>query len=217
MRSALAELVCAQQYAEDAQRDVWDFAVEIHSLSALGLTPSDLRWLVCKGYVLHGREVTRPVQEGRAFRTSGGLTFTNRTCFVLTASGASLARAIRNRAVGSPQFPYHEGTAIEPRESQVPVWDGDRRELRLAGTLVKQFKLPSPNQETILRAFEEEKWRALIDDPLPPQPEQDPKRRLHDTIKSLNRNQKHRLIRFMGNGTGQGVRWERMEREGSAE
>jgi hypothetical protein len=57
-------------------------------------------------------------------------------------------------------------------------------------------------------AFEEEHWPPRIDDPLPKNPELLPKRRLHDAIKSLNRNQKRSLIRFMGDGTGEGVRWE---------
>ena len=47
-----------------------------------------------------------------------------------------------------------------------------------------------------------------IDDPLPPVPEQDPKRRLHDTIKCLNRNHRRKAIRFHGDGTGEGVCWE---------
>ena len=59
----------------------------------------------------------------------------------------------------------------------------------------------------ILAAFEEEGWPPRIDDPLPPKPDQDPKRRLHDTINSLNRNQQHLLIQFFGDGSGQGIRW----------
>jgi hypothetical protein len=31
---------------------------------------------------------------------------------------------------------------------------------------------------------------------------------LQETIKSLNRNQKQLLIRFIGDGSGTGVRWE---------
>ncbi len=73
---------------------------------------------------------------------------------------------------------------------------------------MKQFKVPAANQERILAAFEEEGWPIRIDDPLPPNSEQDSKRRLHDTINSLNRNQKQNLIRFVGDGSGQGVRWE---------
>ena len=83
--------------------------------------------------------------------------------------------------------------------------------MRVNGKLVKHFKWPALNQETILAAFEEEGWPPRIDDPLPPLPEQDPKRRLHDTIKCINRNQKHHLIHFHGDGTGEGVIWEFVE------
>ena len=73
---------------------------------------------------------------------------------------------------------------------------------------MKVFKLPSSMQETVLIAFEEEHWPPKIYDPLPVHPELEPKRRLHDTIKGLNRNQKSSLVRFMGDGTGEGIRWE---------
>ena len=217
IRAALAQLAEAHQYAQDAGRDVWDFAVEIHSLCTLGLTRSDFRWLVCKGYVEHAREVTQLGEDGRAFRPSGDLTFTKRTCFVLTETGALLARSARDASPTSPELASDQtgGDGDDLAGPQVPEWDPQRHELRVGGRLVKRFKLPSPNQETILMAFQEEGWPPSIDDPLPPQPEQDPKRRLYDTVKSLNRNQKNRLIRFMGNGTGNGVRWETIDRSES--
>jgi hypothetical protein len=56
-------------------------------------------------------------------------------------------------------------------------------------------------------AFEEDGWPPRIDDPLPQKLNQDPKSRLHDTIKCLNRNHRKRLIRFSGDGTGEGVVW----------
>jgi hypothetical protein len=68
--------------------------------------------------------------------------------------------------------------------------------------------VPAENQERILAAFEEEGWPVHIHDPLPPHSDQDSKRRLHNTINSLNRHQKQPLIRFSGNGSGQGIRWE---------
>lgn len=74
--------------------------------------------------------------------------------------------------------------------------------------MVKQFRLPAPNQETILTAFQEESWPVRIDDPLPPKAEIDPKERLHNTIKALNRNQKQRRLKIKGDGTGEGVMWE---------
>jgi len=90
----------------------------------------------------------------------------------------------------------------------VPIWDRERQELRLGGILVKQFKVPAPNQEIILSTFQDDGWPPRIDDPLPPQHNQDSKRRLHDTINALNRNQKQSLLRFLGDGSGEGIRWQ---------
>ena len=100
-----------------------------------------------------------------------------------------------------------------PEQIARPTWDAGRHQLRVGEIIVKEYKLPSPNQETILAAFEEEEWPPSVDDPLPVHPDLDPRRRLHDTIKSLNRNQRCFLIRFMGDGSGEGVRWEWIKRK----
>ena len=92
-----------------------------------------------------------------------------------------------------------------------PHWDADSRRLWLNGLLVKRFRLRAVNQEAVLCAFEEDGWPERIDDPLSPQPEQDPKRRLADTIKCLNRKLTNELIHFRGDGTGEGVVWERVD------
>lgn len=78
----------------------------------------------------------------------------------------------------------------------------------VGGSLIKQFIWPAENQELILAAFEEQGWPTRIDDPLPLRDGVCPKRRLHDTIKCLNRKRIVAHIRFAGDGTGQGVRWE---------
>jgi hypothetical protein len=90
----------------------------------------------------------------------------------------------------------------------VPSWDGQRKELRLGEELVKQYRWPAVNQELVLAAFQEESWPPRIDDPIPAALTQDAKCRLQDTIKSLNRNQKRRLLHFRGDGTGEGILWE---------
>ena len=81
----------------------------------------------------------------------------------------------------------------------------------MGDVIVKQFKVPANNQHRVLTAFEEEGWPERVDDPLPPRDGVDPKRRLHDTINSLNRHQRNALIRFFGNGTGDGVLWQSVE------
>jgi hypothetical protein len=95
-----------------------------------------------------------------------------------------------------------------PRNAVSPEWDKTLRELSVGKVLIKRFKVPSPNQELILDAFQEEGWPVCIDDPLPPVPELDSKQRLHDTIDRLNRSQINRRLRFRGNGNGRGIRWE---------
>ncbi len=215
-------LLEAHVYAADLRRSVWDFAVEIAALRKSGMSRNDLRWLICKGYLEHGRETTVPQEEGRTFRRSKGLAFGRRTCCVLTETGVEFAQAVLSQTRGNlaaaaasdmdsesvrPEVSDGNGSMHRVVEKLVPRWDRQRQELRVGPYLVKQFKVPAANQERILAAFEEDGWPVKIDDPLPPHPEQDPKRRLHDTINSLNRNQKYRVLRFTGDGSGQGIRW----------
>lgn len=94
------------------------------------------------------------------------------------------------------------------RKPLIPTWDSVRRELRVGVQVVKRFHNPAPVQELILAAFEEEGWPPHIDDPLPPCDGIDPKKRLHNAINCLNRNRAARLIKFHGNGTRTGVRWD---------
>lgn len=216
-RAAVALLLEACEYARDLERSPWDFAVEIAALRQTGLTTSTLRWMVCKGYLEHRCE--RPVQgsDARSFRADPGLRFCEHTCFVLTEAGLAFARKVFESEVeshgnwvdSSPDF--GNGLRIAHR----PIWDQQRRELRVGEIVVKQFRVPAANQEAILAAFEEEGWPVRVDDPLSPHPDQEPKTRLHHTINSLNRNQQHPLVRFAGDGSGQGVRWSLVESGGN--
>ncbi len=97
---------------------------------------------------------------------------------------------------------------VDNDTNTTPYWDIQLRELRVGCVIVKRYRQPSYNQEIVLSAFQEESWPPRVDDPLPPDPELDPKTRLRSTIKSLNRNQHHQLLQFHGDGTGQAVLWE---------
>jgi hypothetical protein len=215
-------LLQAYEYAVDVETSLWEFAVERTEMRSHHLTCTDLRWLVMKGWVEQGIETTLPGEARRSFRPTKGLRFLKRTGFVLTPAGVEAARVIASEEVQrvaselerdteqrTPSVSAPSATSLpaSPAARVVPHWDADLQELRVNGLIVKQFKVPAPNQEMVLAAFQEEGWPTRIDDPLPPQAEQDPKRRLHDTIVSLNRTHKHRLIRFMGDGSGEGVRW----------
>ncbi len=229
VRSAFRPLLTAIDYACQSNCDRWEFAVEMEQLTALGLAPNDFRWLVRHGLVHHQREVTLESDDGRAFLPTGDLIFPDRTCFVLTDRGIQLAQALLAnhqtvvpdvlRAAEVPRG-IEAAEAFESLETasgangrhhqdaRRPRWDSERRVLGVNGMIVKCFKWVAVNQQAILCAFEEEGWPPRIDDPLPPQPDQDAKRRLSDTIKCLNRKQTNPLVHFRGDGTGEGVVWE---------
>ncbi len=220
LQEALRLLRRAETTAQDAECPVWDFAIEIDALIALGLTTCDLRLLVQRGYVAHAVEISRPNDTSRRFRPWDNLCFQERTCFVLTASGAQFAASQEGPgSVLVPVVPLLSRSPLDAcmeiltrgqlaKKPAVPSWDGDRKVLWVDGQLVKQFKVPSPNQEAILAAFEEEGWPPGIDDPLPPKPDLEEKRRLRATIQSLNAHHKKHLLHFRGDGSGQRVLWE---------
>ncbi|MBS0210505.1 MAG: hypothetical protein JSS27_16295 [Planctomycetes bacterium] len=201
----LSRLQRAYEYGLDLEGGAWEFAIEIGELLAADMTRSDLRWLVRKGLVQHAREVTLPGEETRDFHPSRGLIFTRRTCFVLTEAGVEFVAEMQEQSPRKKRADKPHARVKAPLAT--PHWDAELQELRLGSALIKQFKVPAPNQEMVLAAFEEEGWPVRIDDPLPPQPQQDSKRRLHDTINSLNRNHRVARLRFIGDGTGTGVRW----------
>ncbi|WP_145168868.1 hypothetical protein [Rubripirellula lacrimiformis] len=216
--AAMAPLLLASQYAQQVTSEPWEFAVEIGQLVTLGLTPNDLRWLVRSGLVTHQREVTLEGENGRHFQPEGDLTYCERSCFFLTDCGVQLAKKLYPATNVSLQVDYKPGDQQVSRngvaknqglsQAAVPIWEAERRELRFDGAVVKHFKWVAVNQQAILDAFEEDGWPPRIDDPLPPNAEQDSKRRLADTIKCLNRKQRYAVIHFRGDGTGEGVIWE---------
>ena len=81
----------AYRYARDTGAPAWDFAVEEQELRRAGLTNSEYRWLLARGYVEHAREVTLHDSERRVFQPLGKNSFVEGTCFVLTETGARIA------------------------------------------------------------------------------------------------------------------------------
>jgi hypothetical protein len=211
IRIGLGVLLRASTYADLVSAEAAEFAVEIQQLRDVGFSEPDFRWMISQSYVTHLIEVTLPNDSTRMFRDAG-VTFDSTSCFYLTPKGEELAVDLLGNGLKQrrPEWHVNDRKAepeIEPR-CELPRWDTDRQELWFHGLLVKRFRLPSLNQVTILAAFEEEGWPARIDDPLPPKPAQDSRRRLHDTVRNLNRSQRNHLLRFSGDGTGLGVLWE---------
>ena len=107
------------------------------------------------------------------------------------------------------QSENHHQQVSDGTLAERPRYDGDLRELWLGRKLVKRFKQRAPDQHLILLAFQEENWPVRIDSPLAPRSySEDSKRRLNHAIYRLNRHQHNRLIRFRGDGTGDGAIWE---------
>jgi hypothetical protein len=202
LRPGLRLLFRAWQFAQDLAESPWNFAVEISLLHQAGLTDNDLRWLLCKQYAEHATEVFRARCSRRTFTKTTAARFSDRSCFILTAAGAECLLDL-DSGIHIPR-----PMRIQAPCKAKPVWDCLLRELRFQGQIVKRFRVPAPNQERILAAFQEERWPPRIDDPLPPTDEIDPKKRLNAVIQSLNRCQIHSSIRFGGNGEADGVLWE---------
>ena len=207
--TAIAELVEAHDYARDADCDPWQFAVEISRLQELGLTYSDLRWLVERA-TRSMHEVTRSADPDRKFARGINTRFSPDTRFLLTDAGRCLAGGNPSEPTLIRLTPQPGSMTPAPAVSgtpDAPKWNSNVGVLSFARGSSSVFLAPARNQEIILSAFEEEGWPPRIDDPLPPSRNVEPKRRLHDTIKWLNRDQEARVLAFLGDGTGEGVRW----------
>ncbi|MEM8679180.1 MAG: hypothetical protein AAGF97_07510, partial [Planctomycetota bacterium] len=216
---ALEKLQIGAQYAADIRSAPWEFAVHLCELRDAGLDHNDLLWLVRKGIVEQRTEMTLPGDVERSFRGIPCVSFGPRTCFVLTPAGAVSAREAMARDVEVDQASVITDLVhvVENGRNgrQLPSWDQEARKLRFNGFVIKHFRRQALNQEAVLGVFEEESWPERIDDPLPPGPGIDPKRRLADTIKCLNRGQARKLLQFRGDGTGEGVIWEWFELTGA--
>jgi hypothetical protein len=194
-----------QEAYDDAKTlndDVWQFAVTLKELAKAGLTGPDLRWLIAQGVVRHAVERVRARTGPRSFRRLPDLCLVTRSCFVLTDEGA------RVLPLWFPATVLIEAPRASCSDEPVrPRWDGRSRELTWRGQLVKRFRIVAPNQQLILDAFEEEGWPARIDDPLNGGCD-DPRQRLHDTVRNLNRCQRGLRLRFLRDGSGEGICWE---------
>ncbi len=209
--TALRLLLEAARYARESGGDIWQFAVEWSELRRLGLTCNDGRRLIDNRLVRQAREVTAVRDKYRRFVPCSNLSLTRNTCFILTPRGERFAREASLFADAGFGGVRREELVAPAAVSNLPVkptWDRDRRQLRLGMTVIKEFKVPATNQEIVLAVFQEENWPPRIDDPLPRKPDIDPQRRLHDTINSLNRRQRHHLVHFGADGLARGIRWE---------
>ncbi|WDQ16644.1 hypothetical protein [Rhodopirellula sp. P2] len=196
----------AREYATDLQCSAQEFAISVADAESMGIGTNDLIWMTRKGWVrtFGTEEFQLDVGELDSALPSSGWRHAR---FVLGDLGLRLVQG------GSELSVAEMPNAVEPSSrcsspASKPSWDPERHELTFQGKLVKRFRWPATNQEVVLSAFQEESWPLRIDDPLPGADDLEPKRRLSDTIKCLNRNQQYSLLRFRGDGTGEGIIWD---------
>lgn len=204
--TTLIQLADAHQCAVSEGYNVWEFAVEI---GVLNLHPTDVRFLIHKGLVEHGWETTRPGAKCRSFRPDMGITLSQRSCFIATAAGLSLARACVAAAAKPSRAALDANGNGHAESLSGPHWDAACRTLCVDGKLVKQFRRPARSQEKILAAFQESGWPSSIDDPLSGVTN-DGRSRLRCTLYNLNRCQRNRLVHFWGSADGRRVAWRRV-------
>ena len=88
-----------------------------------------------------------------------------------------------------------------------PEWNRDSGKLFFQGKLVRRVRVHSAtNVCLILDAFQEDNWPDRIDDPLRQSCDG---QSLREAIRTLNKNIE--LIRFLADGTGEGVLWEALD------
>jgi hypothetical protein len=124
--------------------------------------------------------------------------------------------SLLGRTVDESERAARAGEAAGAAEGEAPaderpIWRDREGELWWRGQLVKSVRLDAVNQRLLLAVLEEQNWPSRIDDPLPAAPELEPKQRLRETIKSLNRGQRPLRVRFRCDGSGTGLSWEPVE------
>lgn len=88
-----------------------------------------------------------------------------------------------------------------------PHYDASSWVLAIGNITVKKFRHAARNQQLILESLEQAGWPAHLDDPLPHSEDVNPRDRLANTIRRLNRNQVCPVVRFRMDGTGYGLCW----------
>lgn len=216
VRMALSSLREALAYTHDLGCSAWEFAVEISTLRRLQVSDSDLRWLVLRGLIEHGIELTQRDEPRRRFRSSEQTRFAKRSCFVLAPAGVEVTdELLSGEAPGAVEAAPMSRERRQRRRCKYddrpsPNWDRNRLELRVGLVVVRRYTIPAAHQESILTAFEEEHWPPCIDDPLPRHgcgPV-----RLRQAIDQLNHGQKQPLIEFFSDRNAQTVGWRYRDR-----
>jgi hypothetical protein len=111
------------------------------------------------------------------------------------AEGEAKSANPQSRAAGTDAMPTTINWGRGPR------WDEKNRQFLFDGKVIHTYKHKAENQFAVLRAFQAAGWERTIKSPL--------RKDLHSqTLKALNAFAPDE-IKFHGDGTGEGLRWEK--------
>jgi hypothetical protein len=188
-------------------------ALDFDTLQQAGLGNA-IRCLMCQGYVCHS-DSGQQQHSAKPGVAKKNCQFDAQSRFLITPAGRDFARHLHESLMSELNSdacaPLHSCLGHQQIPSPHfgrPSFDVNRRELRVGNASISSFRRSAHNQITVLSAFELEGWPQRIDDPLPWDPNIDHAQRLHITVYRLNCHQHPPVLRFLSDGTGNGIRWE---------
>lgn len=172
-----------------------------------GIGPQTLLWMLYQGHVDHLQRAGETRRGEQSLLPVDSVLLAETSAFALTDEGERFAGNFLGD-VFSDVGGILSGWDLLVLGRLVPKYDRESRVFTWGSRLLKCFRQPSINQETIISTGEELHWPAWFDDPLPRVAGLSPKVRLHDALKALNRHQLRPCVHFKGDGTGTRVGWE---------
>jgi hypothetical protein len=206
-RAALERLFEARDLAAEPADDIWQFAVEISQLLANGVTVNDLRRWLRRGWVEHAEECMPAGTGPQGFRRLKEYAFGPRTCFVLGDTGADAQADLVGNLIKRGELRAQPDTANGHWAK--PHWNSSSGVLSFRGMVVKRLSKRATVQRQLLDFCQRNHWKQFLENGIAAIPEGPRrKKRLHDDLAKLNRNQKSPLLRFHGDGSGTSFWWE---------
>jgi hypothetical protein len=183
-------------------------AVPLADLRGWGMQEHHFLWMLFQMHVEHYQSAPGAASDTKA-QPAQTLVLGGGSALVLTDRGwdfvGELLGELCARGEEGATTPARDGLLLG---RLVPRYERADRLFCWGQHVLKHFLQPAGNQQIVLCAAEEQRWPWWFDDPLPKIPRTNPKVRLHDTIKDLNRRQTAQLIHFKGDGTGTRIGWE---------
>jgi hypothetical protein len=205
---AYLDLLARYEDALDRKQSPRMNPLPCRSFQEHGIGEPVLRWMLYQGHVEHLSPASGAAGGKAGTVLVSSVLLMESSCFALTEAGAVFADQFLANVFAEEENVVGMARELLLLGRLVPAFNAEKRVLSWGRHVLKCFRQPSPNQELILAAAEEMAWPEWFDDPLPRVQGTNPKIRLHDTIKALNRHQESHIVHFKGAGLGTRVGWD---------